>query len=128
LFVAGAHLLRRPMHTLDAGVGYRGARGAVDLRARHVGSREDNYFAPDFSANHVTLPAYTRVDLSGDATLVPGDAGRGMVVATVRAENLFDAQYTETAGFNFDGRQGDMSNTGYRAAPRRVLAGLRLSF
>src|SRR6202011_3170344 len=39
LFVSGAHLLRRPMHTIDAGVGYRAARGAVDLRARRVGTR-----------------------------------------------------------------------------------------
>ena len=128
LFVADARLLRRPMHTFDVGIGQRGTRAGVDVRLLRVGTREDNYFAPDYSANHLTLPAYTRVDLSGDATLVPASAGRTSVVATLRIENALDAQYTEVAGFNFDGSQGDMANTGYRAAPRRVLAGLRLQF
>jgi vitamin B12 transporter len=128
LFVANARLLRRPMHSLDAGVGYRNDTGGLDGRALRVGTREDNYFAPDFTASHVTLPAYARVDLSGDIALLPRAAGREPVSATLRVENLFDAQYTEVAGFNFDGSQGNLSNTGYRAAPRRVLGGLRFAF
>jgi vitamin B12 transporter len=127
LFVAGAHLLRRPMHTLDVGAGWRGARAAVDLRALRVGTREDNYYgpAPDYTASHVTLPAYTRADLSGEFTVTPG------VVATLRVENLFDARYTDAAGFNYDFRQTDdatLRRTGYRAAPRRTLVGMRVGF
>jgi outer membrane cobalamin receptor len=128
LFVAGAHLLRRPMHTLDAGVGYRSGRGGVELRARRVGPREDNYFAPDFSSTHVVLPAYTRADLSGDVPLSPG-VRRAML--TLRIENLFDARYTDVAGFNYDFSRTDdasLRQTGYRAAGRRGLAGVRLDW
>jgi vitamin B12 transporter len=131
LFVPGAHLLRRPMHTLDAGVGYSVERGSVDLRARRVGTREDNYYAPDFSASHVTLPAYTRVDLSGELALTPSSVSRGHATATLRVENLFDARYSDAAGFNYDFRLTDdasLRQTGYRAAGRRALVGVRLSY
>jgi vitamin B12 transporter len=131
LFVSGAHLLRRPMHTLDAGIGYRAARGAVDLRARRVGTREDNYFAPDFTANHVTLPAYTRADLSGELALAPASVSLANATATFRVENLFDALYTDVAGFNYDFHLTDdasLRQTGYRAAGRRALVGVRLSY
>lgn len=131
LFAAGAHLLRRPMHTLDAGVGLRTGRVGLDLRARRVGTREDNYFAPDFSSSHVTLPAYTRADLSGDLALVPAGRGRASATATLRVENLFDARYTDVAGFNYDFSRTDdasLRRTGYRAAGRRLLAGVRLGW
>ncbi|MFL5608431.1 MAG: TonB-dependent receptor plug domain-containing protein [Gemmatimonadaceae bacterium] len=131
LFVPGAHLLRRPMHTLDVGVGYRAEQGGLDVRARRVGTREDNYYAPDFSASHVTLPAYTRVDLSGELALTPASMRRGRATATLRVENLFDARYTDVAGFNYDFRLTDESSlrqTGYRAAGRRALVGVRLSY
>ena len=128
LFVDGARLLRRPMHSADAGVGYRGVAGGMDLRALAVGTREDNYFAPDYTASHVTLPAYVRMDLSGELALVPRRAGREPFMATLRVENLFDAQYTEVAGVDYDGRQGPMSLTGYRGAPRRVLVGARVAY
>ena len=45
--------------------------------------------------------------------------------------NLFDARYTEAAGFNYDFSRSDdasIQQTGYRGAGRRVLAGVRLSF
>ena len=131
LFVAGAHLLRRPMHALDAGIGYRASRGTLDLRARRVGTREDNYFAPDFSSSHVTLPAYTRADLSGELALVPAMANRGNATLTLRIENLFDARYTDVAGINYDFSRTDdaaLGQTGYRAAGRRILAGMRLGW
>jgi vitamin B12 transporter len=132
LFVAGGRLLRRPMHTLDVGAGYRASRAGLDLRALRVGTREDNYYAPGaFSGSHVSLPAYTRVDLSGDVTLATARSGRGTVVATVRAENLFDAKYTDVAGYNYDFSRTDDASiraTGYRAPARRVLTGLRVAF
>ncbi|MDQ6635119.1 MAG: TonB-dependent receptor, partial [Gemmatimonadota bacterium] len=131
LFVPGAHLLRRPMHTADLGAGYRVERGGVDLRVRRVGTREDNYYAPDFSASHVTLPAYTRADLSGELTLTPASVSRGTATATVRVENVFDARYSEVAGFNYDFRLTDgasLRQTGYRAAGRWALVGVRLSY
>jgi vitamin B12 transporter len=131
LFAPGAHLLRRPSHTLDVGVGYRGERGSLGLRALRAGTREDNYYAPDFSVQHVTLPAYTRADLSAELGLVPSTAGRGTAAATLRVENLFDARYTEAAGFNYDFQRTDdasLRQTGYRAPGRRALVGLRLGW
>src|SRR5205085_3515116 len=63
-FAPGARLLRRPMQTIDAGLGYRPGRVSLELRAHRAGAREDVYFAPDFSSARVTLPAYTRADAS----------------------------------------------------------------
>ena len=128
-FAPGARLLRRPMQTLDAGIGYHAERGGVNIRAHHVGTREDNYYAPDFSVKHVTLAPYTRADLSGD--LVLRSELRGTVTATLRIENLYDAKYTDVAGFNFDFAQSDaaaLARTGYRGAGRRVLTGLKVGF
>ncbi len=124
LFAPGARLLRRPMHTLDAGAGWRSSRAGLDLRAHRLGTREDNYYAPDFSTQHVTLPPYTRLDLSADAAVPVATAVR----ATLRAENLLDARYTDVAGFNYDFSRTDaasLARTGYRAAGRRVLVGAR---
>lgn len=130
LFAPNARLLRRPMHTLDAGAGVRTSRGAVDVRARRVGPRDDVFYAPDFSADRVVLPAYTRVDFSGDLLITP-HRSRGTAALTLRVENAFDARYTEVAGVNYDFAQSDATSlrlTGYRAAPRRTLIGLRLSY
>jgi vitamin B12 transporter len=130
LFAPGARLLRRPMHTIDAGIGYRAGPGTLDLRAHRVGTREDNYYAPDFSVKHVTLAPYTRVDLSGELALLAASTPR-TVTTTLRVENLFDARYTDVAGFNYDFSRTDdasLARTGYRGAGRRALAGLRVAF
>ena len=130
-FAPDARLLRRPKHTLDAGVGYRVSRFGVDLRARRVGERDDIYFAPDFTSSRVALPAYTRVDLSGDIAVTGAHSGRATAALTFRVDNLFDARYTEAAGVNYDFAQTDetaLRLTGYRAAPRRALVGIRLGY
>ena len=128
-FAPGARLLRRPMHTIDAGIGYRVSRGGIDLRAHRVGTREDNYFAPDFTVQHVTLAPYTRADLSGEVKLL--EQSRNAVTLTMRAENLFDTNYTDVAGFNYDFARSDeasVARTGYRGAGRRVMTGLQIAF
>ena len=130
-FAPGARLLRRPMHTLDAGIGYRASRGGIDLRAHRVGTREDNYFASDFTVppKHVTLAPYTRADVSGEFTVL--EQSHTAVTLTVRAENLFDTRYTDVAGFNYDFARTDeasLARTGYRGAGRRVFTGLRITF
>lgn len=130
LFAPDARLLRRPMHTLDAGVGMRNGHGALELRAHRAGPRDDVFYAPDFSSSRVVLPAYTRVDLSGDLPVTP-EGSRGTAALTLRVENVFDVHYSEVAGVNYDFGQTDASAlrlTGYRAAPRRTLIGLRLSY
>ena len=130
-FAADARLLRRPMHTIDAGLGYRSGRFGLDLRSRRVGERDDVFYAPDFTSTRVSLPPYTRVDLSGDVALVTRAPGRANAALTVRVDNLFDAHYTEAAGVNYDFARTDEASlrlTGYRASPRRVLLGLRLGY
>jgi len=130
-FAPNARLLRRPMQTLDVGVGYRTKRLGADLRARRVGERDDVFFAPDFTSSRVALPAYTRVDLSGDAALTGDRDIRGAASLTLRVDNLFDALYTDVAGVNYDFARSDETSlrlTGYRASPRRLLVGLRLSY
>jgi outer membrane receptor protein involved in Fe transport len=131
LFAPGARLLRRPARSLDVGAGYRAGGYGVAVRARRVGSREDVYYPPDFApSRRVVLDAYTKVDLSAEARLVPLRA-RGGVVATLRVENLFDRRYTDAAGYNYDfGLTDDASlrQTGYRGAGRRLLAGVRVAF
>ena len=128
LFAPDARLLRRPAQTLDLGIGRRVGRAGINVRVRHVGTREDVYFAPDFSASRVTLPAYSTAALSGDVTLVPSSSSAGAVIATARVDNLFDARYTDVAGVNYDFSGSSSPTTGYRAAPRRVLLGLRFDF
>lgn len=130
-FAPGARLLRRPTRSIDLGAGYRSRGHGVEVRARRVGSREDVYYPPEFApARRVVLDSYTRVDVSGEARLVPV-AGRGGVAATLRVDNLFDRRYTEAAGFNYDFSLTDdasLRQTGYRGAGRRLLAGVRVSF
>jgi outer membrane receptor protein involved in Fe transport len=95
-----------------------------------VGPRADVYYAPDFTSGRVTLPAYTRADASGELRLTPAPDGRSAAL-TVRVENLFDALYTDVAGFNYDFSRTDedaMRLTGYRAPGRRALLGVRLGW
>jgi vitamin B12 transporter len=130
-FAPGSRLLRRPARTLDLGAGYRARGNALELRALRVGTREDVYYPPDFSpATRVSLAPYTRIDLSGEARLVPLRQSGG-VALTLRIENLFDRRYTDAAGFNYDFARTDEASirqTGYRGAARRLLTGLRVSF
>jgi vitamin B12 transporter len=130
-FAPGSRLLRRPARTLDVGAGYRSRGNVIDVRALHVGTREDVYYPPDFApAQRVSLAGYTRVDLSGEARLVPL-RGSGGVALTLRVENLFDRRYTDAAGYNYDFARTDeasIQQTGYRGAARRLLTGLRVSF
>ena len=130
-FSPGAPLLRRPMHTLDGGIGYHAGQFLVDLRAHHVGTRQDVYYgpAPDYATTRVTLDPYTRVDLSGEWRII-AQTGHSLRV-TVRSENLFDARYTDVAGINYNFAQADdaaVARTGYRAAGQRTLVGLAVTF
>jgi vitamin B12 transporter len=131
VFAPGARLLRRPTSTLDVGLGYRTGAHGVALRALHVGAREDLYYPSDFSATQrVALEPYTRVDLSAEQRLFAVGA-RGALGLTLRIENLFDARYTDAAGWNYDFARTDeesIRRTGYRGAGRRTLAGMRVAF
>lgn len=100
----GDALLRRPTHMGGATLTYAPRVGAsLSLAARYVGRRPDVDFA-QFPSPRVTLPAYTRIDLSAELPLAHfGPTGLAM---SARVDNLFDRRYEEVLHF---------------ATPRRTL-------
>lgn len=105
-FTKGDELLRRPQHSASLTATLLFARGSLSAGATCVGERADLDFA-SFPASRVTLPAYTRVDLSGEYRL------NGALTATMKLENALDEAYQEVLGF---------------PAPQRVVyLGARLS-
>lgn len=113
-FVEGLRLIRRPDHTFNVTAGYRFLdRGSVDLAVLHVGERDDLDFA-DWPAKRVSLDAYTRVDLGAEVRLLDASGNRPAVTATLRVDNLFDAEYQEIVHFPARGRT--------------ILLGARLGF
>lgn len=113
LYHRNEQLIRRPTTTWNAGAAYVGARGSVDLRVMHVGSRADRDFVP-FPALPVVDPAYTRTDLGADLPLRAPGSGVKAVDLTLRVENLFDATY--------------QSVFKYRSPRRTMFAGARVTF
>ena len=102
-YVVGQKLIRRPPNTLSASIAHTfGTGGAVQLSAARVGERDDRDFAV-YPAAPITLPAFTKVDVSA---VVPLWSGQKSPVALVgRVDNLFDAKYQEIARFGAPGRQ-----------------------
>jgi vitamin B12 transporter len=100
-------LIRRPEHSGSFGAGVLFDRWSADLSAHFVGARADLDFA-DYPANRVTLPAYTRIDVSGQYRLTSA------ATLTLRIENAFDEDYEEVLNFPARGRV--------------VFIGARLSF
>jgi len=113
-FQQGQRLLRRPTHSAVLDAAWRPAgRAVAGLAVRYVGERDDRDFTT-FPASEVVLPAYWRVDLSGEFDVLRHAGGRRALGVTLRIENLLDEQYQEVFGF---------------AAPgRRVLLGGRVRF
>jgi len=111
-FAQGQRLLRRPTHAGSLALGSSlGARGSATVSAYYVGAREDEDFSGATPAR-VTLPAYVRVDLAGDAVLARGRGAAPAVTATLKVENALDARYEQV--LNFPSRR------------RAVFLGLRL--
>lgn len=103
-FVEGERLLRRPTHSLSAGVRARLTPGvSVRGHLRRVGDRADRNFAA-FPVEPVELPAYTVVDLSATARVLRSAPGRPGMLLTVRLENALDEEYEEVLGFRAPGR------------------------
>jgi len=92
LFVPGKPLVRRPAHTVAPQVVVTlGARARVIVGGRWVGKRDD------VGAQRVTLPPYTRVNLSSEYTV-------GRFVLSGSLENAFNDQAQEINGFRPLGR------------------------
>ena len=103
-FANGERLIRRPRHSAELAL-----RGSLFGRAQlggsltYVGRRDDVDFN-QFPSQRIELPAYTIVDVAGEAELLRPGAGRPGVSAVVRVENLFDHRYDQVVGFPGRGR------------------------
>ena len=100
---AGRALLRRPERSATAGITRTGVRGTVAARMAYVGRRTDVRYLYDapYSAEE-TLPAYTRVDVSGELPVAV--RGGQSLALTVRVENAAGARYETVAGYTAPGR------------------------
>ena len=115
-FVLGQRLLRRPSHTITAGVVARpNSRLLMDVTALRVGARDDLDFS-GFPATPVRLQPYTRVDASVQVQLAGVGRDSEGLVLLVRADNLGAARYEEIHGFAAPGRS---LFVGLRATGRR---------
>jgi len=92
----GDALIRRPTHSGGATLSFVPKLGSLSLAARYVGKRPDLDFT-QFPSPRVTLPAYTKVDLSAE---YPLSAWRlsGLSI-NGRIDNLFDRRYEEVLHF-----------------------------
>ena len=98
----GDALIRRPTHSGSAVVSYRRlASASFGASVSFVGRRPDIDFA-QFPSPHVTLPSYTKLDLSGELPLT--GVRRGGIALNARVENVFDKRYEDVLGFAAPGR------------------------
>jgi vitamin B12 transporter len=98
----GDALIRRPSHSGSAVVSYvRPCGGSLGVALSFVGARPDIDFT-QFPSPRVTLPAYTKIDLSGDLPLAVVDSGR--ITLNARIENLLNKHYEDVLNFPTPGR------------------------
>jgi vitamin B12 transporter len=92
----GDALIRRPTHSGAATISFVPKLGTLSVAARYVGKRPDLDFT-QFPSPRVTLPAYTKVDLSAEYPLsVRSLSGLSL---NARIDNLFDRRYEEVLHF-----------------------------
>jgi vitamin B12 transporter len=102
-YVVGQKLIRRPPNTVSLLIAHALAAGAsVQVVAARVGERDDRDFAV-YPAAPISLPAYTKVDLS--VVLPLQTRGKNRVALVGRIDNIFDAQYQEIDRFTTPGRE-----------------------
>ena len=98
----GDALIRRPSHSGSVVVSYRRpASASFGASVSFVGKRADIDFA-QFPSPHVTLPSYTKLDLSGELPLT--GLRRGGIALSARIENVLDKHYEDVLGFATPGR------------------------
>ena len=98
----GDALIRRPSHSGSLVVTYaRPASMSAGVALNFVGKRADLDFA-QFPSPRVTLPAYTKIDLSVDVPVA--STTRGAVTLTARLENAFNKRYEDVLHFAAPGR------------------------
>jgi vitamin B12 transporter len=100
--VPGEALIRRPTHSGTASIRLRPRRGSLALTASYVGKRPDLDFN-QFPSPTVTLPAYTRIDVSGLIDIWKADNGSSLSL-TGRVENALDREYETVLHYPAPGR------------------------
>lgn len=99
---AGDALIRRPSHSGKIVVGFTGSSGvSASASVGIIGKRADLDFA-EFPSPRVTLPGYTKTDVSAEFPLT--SERRGGLTLTARIENLFDRKYEDVLYFRAPGR------------------------
>lgn len=99
---AGDALIRRPSHSGKVVAAFTAASGiSVSASVGIVGKRPDIDFA-EFPSPRVTLPGYTKTDVSVELP-VAGASGKGLTL-NARVENLFDTRYEDVLYFRAPGR------------------------
>jgi vitamin B12 transporter len=98
----GDALIRRASHSGSVVAGFTSTRGlSLSGAINIVGKRPDTDFS-QFPSPRVSLPAYTKVDLSAEFPLIP--AQRGGLTLNARVDNALDKQYQDVLGFDAPGR------------------------
>lgn len=97
----GDALLRRPSHSGTIGLSYIEANGFnLATTAAYVGQRPDLDFS-QFPSPRVSLPAYTKIDVSGELPLFRRST---KLILTARVENLLNKRYEDVLHFAAPGR------------------------
>jgi vitamin B12 transporter len=98
----GDALIRRPSHSGNLIVSYsRPSSASFGVAMSFVGKRADLDFA-QFPSPRVTLPSYTKLDLSADFPLTT--VRRGGLKLSLRLENALDKHYEDVLHFAAPGR------------------------
>jgi vitamin B12 transporter len=98
----GDALIRRPSHSGNLIVSYsRPSSASFGVAMSFVGKRADLDFA-QFPSPRVTLPSYTKLDLSADFPLTA--IRRGGLKLSLRLENALDKHYEDVLHFAAPGR------------------------
>ncbi|MEO7503113.1 MAG: TonB-dependent receptor, partial [Gemmatimonadaceae bacterium] len=100
--VPGEALIRRPTHSGTASMKLTPRRGSFALTASYVGERPDVDFN-QFPSPTVTLPAYTRIDVSGLIDIWKAGNGSSLSL-TGRVENALDREYETVLHYPAPGR------------------------
>jgi vitamin B12 transporter len=98
----GDALIRRPSHSGSVVAMYsRPASAGVGVALNFVGKRADTDFA-QFPSPRVTLPAYTRLDISAELPI--SAQKRGGLTLNARVENVLNKRYEDALHFAAPGR------------------------
>ncbi len=100
----GDALLRRPTHSGTGSIAWsRPNSGSLAVTGTYVGERPDLDFT-QFPSPTISLPAYTRFDVSGSREVLRSATGKPVLALTFRVDNVLDRKYEDVLHFSAPGR------------------------